>query len=142
MSDEHPSSPIRPETQPENRPKTSTNGDNVVVKRERPSRACTARSAARIYEAAVAEASVVGVSRRQKPRRRVRREVEEDDEEEEEQPPSPPNPYSGIVTPLVGEPEPSQLPRWNIRSMWELASVLNFLNVSFFLLVSRFRSKD
>ncbi|KAK1407282.1 hypothetical protein QVD17_38896 [Tagetes erecta] len=129
MTDEHPSSPIRPETQPENKNKTSANGDNVVVKRERPSRACTARSAARIYEAAVAEASVVGVVRRQKPRRKARREVDDDDEEEEEQPPSPPNPYSGIVTPLVGEPEPSQLPRWNIRSMWELASVLNFLNV-------------
>ncbi|XP_076891516.1 DDT domain-containing protein DDR4-like isoform X2 [Bidens hawaiensis] len=119
MSDEHPSSPIRSEVKP---------AANGVVRRERPSRACTARSAARIYEAAVAEAAVV-VARRHKPRRRVRREVEEDDDEEEEQPPSPPNPYGGIVTPLVGEPEPSQLPRWNIRSMWELASVLNFLNV-------------
>ncbi|XP_076921304.1 DDT domain-containing protein DDR4-like isoform X2 [Bidens hawaiensis] len=117
MTDEHPPSPIRSELKP---------AANGVVRRERPSRACTARSAARIYEAAVAEAAVV-VARRQKPRRRVRREVEEEDEEEEEQPPSPPNPYS--VTPLVGEPEPSQLPRWNIRSMSELASVLNFLNV-------------
>lgn len=36
---------------------------------------------------------------------------------------------SKIVTPLVGELEPSQLPRWNIRSMWQLASVFNFLNV-------------
>ncbi|KAI3686479.1 hypothetical protein L1987_80157 [Smallanthus sonchifolius] len=125
MSGEQPSSPIHPGDGIKN----TTNGGNVVARRERPSRACTARSAARIYEAAVAEAAVV-VSRRQKPRRRPRREVEEDEEEEEEeQPPSPPNPYSGIVTPLVGEPEPSQLPRWNIRSMWELASVLNFLNV-------------
>ncbi|KAI3820802.1 hypothetical protein L1987_08350 [Smallanthus sonchifolius] len=125
MSGEQPSSPIHPGDGIKN----TTNGGNVVARRERPSRACTARSAARIYEAAVAEAAVVA-SRRQKPRRKPRREVEEDeDEEEEEQPPSPPNPYSGIVTPLVGEPEPSQLPRWNIRSMWELASVLNFLNV-------------
>ncbi|KAL0335674.1 UNVERIFIED_CONTAM: DDT domain-containing protein DDR4 [Sesamum radiatum] len=37
--------------------------------------------------------------------------------------------YSRIVTPLVGEPEASQLPRWNIRSMWQLASILNFLNI-------------
>ncbi|KAL8215970.1 hypothetical protein R6Q57_022807 [Mikania cordata] len=126
MSDEQPSSPIHSEDEIKNR----TNAGNVVVKRERPSRACTARSAARIYEAAIAEAAVVTVVRRQKPRRRPRREVEEDEEEEEEEPPpSPPNPYSGIITPLVCEPEPSQLPRWNIRSMWELASVLNFLNV-------------
>ncbi|KAL8529644.1 hypothetical protein ACS0TY_006905 [Phlomoides rotata] len=34
-----------------------------------------------------------------------------------------------MVTPLLGEPEASQLPRWNIRSMWQLASILNFLNV-------------
>nr|CAB3497813.1 unnamed protein product [Digitaria exilis] len=35
-----------------------------------------------------------------------------------------------VVTPLVGEPEsPSELPRWRLRGMWELASVLNFLHV-------------
>ncbi|KAF5807175.1 putative transcription factor & chromatin remodeling DDT family [Helianthus annuus] len=122
MSDEHDNNPIQLAGDNNN-----ANGGNVVARRERPSRACTARSAARIYEAAVAEAAVV-VVRRHKPRRKARREVEEE-EEEEEPPPSPPNPYSGVVTPLVGEPEPSQLPRWNIRSMWELASILNFLNV-------------
>ncbi|KAJ0790061.1 putative transcription factor & chromatin remodeling DDT family [Helianthus annuus] len=122
MSDEHDNNPIQLAGDNKN-----ANGGNVVARRERPSRACTARSAARIYEAAVAEAAVV-VVRRHKPRRKARREVEEE-EEEEEPPPSPPNPYSGVVTPLVGEPEPSQLPRWNIRSMWELASILNFLNV-------------
>ncbi|KAF8708930.1 hypothetical protein HU200_029845 [Digitaria exilis] len=38
-----------------------------------------------------------------------------------------------VVTPLVGEPEsPSELPRWRLRGMWELASVLNFLHVSAF----------
>lgn len=36
---------------------------------------------------------------------------------------------SKIVTPLVEEPSPSQLPRWSLRSKWELASVLNFLHV-------------
>ncbi|XP_023746193.1 DDT domain-containing protein DDR4 [Lactuca sativa] len=128
MSDEQPSSPIHSDDEIKNN-NNDTNGNNVIVRRERPSRACTVRSAARIYEAAVAEAAVVSTVRKQKPRRRPRREVEEEEEEEEEPPPSPPNPYSDIITPLVSEPESSQLPRWEIRSMWELASVLNFLNV-------------
>ncbi|XP_038976005.1 DDT domain-containing protein DDR4-like [Phoenix dactylifera] len=34
-----------------------------------------------------------------------------------------------IITPLVNPPSPSQGPRWVLRSMWELASVLNFLHV-------------
>ncbi|CAL4944929.1 unnamed protein product [Urochloa decumbens] len=35
-----------------------------------------------------------------------------------------------VVTPLVVEPEsPAELPRWRLRGMWELASVLNFLHV-------------
>lgn len=130
MSDEQPSSPIHSDDETHNT-NNDTNGNNVVVRRERPSRACTARSAARLYEAAAAEAAVVAAVRKKKPRRRPsRREVEEEDEEEEEEPPpSPPNPYSKIMTPLVAEPPPSLLPRWNIRSMWELASILNFLNV-------------
>nr|GEU48251.1 hypothetical protein [Tanacetum cinerariifolium] len=100
--------------------------DAVVVRRERPSRACTARSAARIYETALLEAAVV-VGKKPKVRRRRRLEVEE---EEEELPPSPPNPYWEVLTPLVGEaPQESQVPRWRIRAMWELASILNFLNV-------------
>ncbi|XP_071696248.1 DDT domain-containing protein DDR4-like [Rutidosis leptorrhynchoides] len=123
MSGEQPSSPIH-----------SDDGNNnvVVAKRERPSRACTARSAVRIYEVAAAEAAVVAAVRKQKVRRKQRRRVaeeEEDEEEDAEPPPSPPNPYSDVITPLVGEPETSQLPRWHIRSMWELASILNFLNV-------------
>lgn len=36
-----------------------------------------------------------------------------------------------VVTPLVAEPEaPAEMPRWRLRGMWELASVLNFLHVS------------
>ncbi|XP_024976129.1 DDT domain-containing protein DDR4 isoform X2 [Cynara cardunculus var. scolymus] len=131
MSDEQPSSPPIPSDDEIKNNNNQTNGNNVVVRRERPSRACTARSAARLYEAAAAEAAAVAAVRKKKPRRRPsRREMEEEDEEEEEEPPpSPPNPYSKIVTPLVAEPPPSLLPRWNIRSMWELASILNFLNV-------------
>ncbi|WOK99339.1 DDT domain-containing protein DDR4-like [Canna indica] len=34
-----------------------------------------------------------------------------------------------VVTSLVEPPSPSQLPRWELRFMWELASVLNFLHV-------------
>ncbi|XP_058073836.1 DDT domain-containing protein DDR4 isoform X2 [Magnolia sinica] len=36
---------------------------------------------------------------------------------------------SKIITPLVHSPPPSQLPRWGLRSMWELASLLNLLHV-------------
>ncbi|KAI3736756.1 hypothetical protein L2E82_26741 [Cichorium intybus] len=131
MSDEPSSSPIHCDGEINDNNKTAANNNNgsdAVVRRERPSRACTARSAARLYAAAAAEAAVVTGGRKQKSRRRPsRREIEE--EEEEEQPPSPPNPYSTIVTPLVREPPLSQLSRWSIRSMWELASILNFFNV-------------
>ncbi|XP_078429873.1 DDT domain superfamily [Wolffia australiana] len=34
-----------------------------------------------------------------------------------------------IVTPLVEPPAASQLPRWSVRSMWEFASLLNFLHI-------------
>ncbi|CAA7395327.1 unnamed protein product [Spirodela intermedia] len=36
---------------------------------------------------------------------------------------------SKIITPLVEPPATAQLPRWSIRSMWEFASLLNFLHV-------------
>ncbi|KAG2632305.1 DDT domain-containing protein DDR4-like [Panicum virgatum] len=39
-------------------------------------------------------------------------------------------PQCRVVTPLVSEPEaPAELPRWQLRCMWELGSVLNFLHV-------------
>ncbi|XP_003557430.1 DDT domain-containing protein DDR4 [Brachypodium distachyon] len=39
-------------------------------------------------------------------------------------------PQCRVVTPLVAEPEaPAELPRWRLRCMWELGSVLNFLHV-------------
>lgn len=34
-----------------------------------------------------------------------------------------------VITTLVEPPSPPQLPRWELRSMWELASILNFLHV-------------
>ncbi|GJV78420.1 DDT domain-containing protein [Tanacetum coccineum] len=110
--------------------KTIVNGgDNVVGRRERPSRACTVRSAARLHAAAAAEAEV---RKNKSKKRKVRREVVEEVEEEEEEPASPDNEFSKIVTVLVKEPplaQMGQMARWNIRSMWELAAVLNFFNV-------------
>lgn len=104
----------------------------MVVRRERPSRACTARAAARLSAVAAVEAAV---ERRPKTTPKKERFLRREDvvgvEEEEEQPSSPLQPQYKIVTPLVGDPPLSQLPRWSLRSMSELASILNFLNVSF-----------
>lgn len=118
------------------------NSNVVVTRRERPSRACTQRAAAKLQAAAEAEAE-----RKRKKKRRekltaslLKNESEEDgyrdsDEEEngeEDGSTSPPQlQTSRAITPLLGEPEASQLPRWNTRSMWQLASILNFLNVCF-----------
>lgn len=68
-----------------------------------------------------------------KPKQKRKKEEQKQEEEDEELSPSPQKQCSKIVTPLVAPPEPSQLPRWSIRSMWELASILNFLHVSSFL---------
>ena len=90
--------------------------------RNRPSRACTIRTAARLYTASQP-------ARPKAAKRETRR-------EESPAPPSPqPQQCGKIVTPLVEPPSPAQLPRYNLRSMWELASILNFLNVSFETLV-------
>ncbi|KAJ8772147.1 hypothetical protein K2173_027324 [Erythroxylum novogranatense] len=87
----------------------------------RPSRACTIRAAARLYAAQQQAA----IERKQKPKKEPRQQQNDQ--------PSPKNEQCGgsskIITPLVGPPEPAQLPRWNLRSMWELASILNFLHV-------------
>ncbi|CAI9112395.1 OLC1v1012843C1 [Oldenlandia corymbosa var. corymbosa] len=131
--------------------------NSCLVRRERPSRACTQRAAERMQAAAAAEAAVLAAEKRQKKAalrrerltaRLVREELDEDEEDggrgeedgedeeggDGEDGASPLNTgrnqqCSKMVTPLVGEPEPSQLPRWNIRGMWQLASILNFLNV-------------
>ncbi|CAK8563113.1 unnamed protein product [Lathyrus sativus] len=86
-----------------------------TTRSNRPSRACTIRAASRNYS------SQPVIER--KPKKEQRR-------EEPEESPSPPQcSNSKIVTPLVETPSESQLSRWNLRSMWELASVLNFLNL-------------
>ncbi|XP_010533420.1 PREDICTED: DDT domain-containing protein DDR4-like [Tarenaya hassleriana] len=111
-------------------------------RRTRPSRACTIRAQQRLQEQQAAERRLRPAKKEQQRRSQRQRkeedeEKEEDDQEEEEgEDGSPRNQQqcgggstSKIVTSLVPPPEPSQMPRWSLRSMWELASVLNFLHV-------------
>ncbi|TKY55138.1 Remodeling and spacing factor 1 [Spatholobus suberectus] len=70
----------------------------------RPSRACTMRAASRLHSSPAPA-------------------------KKEDSPLPPPSQCSKIVTPLVEPPSPLQLPRLNLRSMWEFASVLNFLHL-------------
>lgn len=82
------------------------------ARKSRPARACTARSFARLQSPSpVTERRplAVGVI--------TRREKEEQQQ------------TTRVITPLTLPPQPAQLQRWTLRSMWELASVLNFLNV-------------
>ncbi|XP_022134924.1 DDT domain-containing protein DDR4 isoform X2 [Momordica charantia] len=98
----------------ENEPTTTTtiNSEQPTARRNRPSRACTIRAAERLLAAQTV------VERKPKPKK----EQQNDESPQQQQ-------CSKIVTTLVEEPSPSQLPRWNLRSKWELASVLNFLHV-------------
>ncbi|KAJ7945951.1 DDT domain-containing protein DDR4-like [Quillaja saponaria] len=86
----------------------------TTTRSNRPSRACTIRAAARLYS----QAQPV-VERKAKAAKKEQR-CEESLQQQQ---------CSKIVTSLVEPPSPSQLPRWNLRSMWELASILNFLHV-------------
>ncbi|KAL2321916.1 hypothetical protein Fmac_026295 [Flemingia macrophylla] len=76
----------------------------VATRSTRPTRACTMRAAASRLHSSPAK-------------------------KEESPPPPPPSQCSKIVTALVEPPSPSQFPRWSLRSMWEFASVLNFLHL-------------
>ncbi|KAK1282314.1 hypothetical protein QJS10_CPB22g01186 [Acorus calamus] len=87
--------------------------NNIIntSRKERLHRACTARSSARLHPPSPSPP----VERRQIGSKRGR-----------DDPPTP----QRVVTPLVRPPpSPSQVPRWELRSMWELASLLNFLHV-------------
>ncbi|KAI3941252.1 hypothetical protein MKX01_029826 [Papaver californicum] len=83
-------------------------------RKERLQRACTARSASRLYSTAPTAVDRKAIAQAKKER------IEQQQEQRE---------CSKIITPLVNSPSPSQVPRWNLRSMWELASLLNFLHV-------------
>ncbi|KAI9117617.1 hypothetical protein K1719_011783 [Acacia pycnantha] len=93
--------------------KEETPAAPTTTRSNRPSRACTIRAASRLY------------SSLQPAIQRKSKEAKKEEKQED----SPQQQCSKIVTPLVEPPPPSQLPRWNLRSMWELASVLNFLHV-------------
>ncbi|PIA40242.1 hypothetical protein AQUCO_02500143v1 [Aquilegia coerulea] len=95
---------------------TTTTTSPKQERRLRPLRACTARSAAaRLYP----KPPTVSSSSRKANASVVKKEKPEEKEQ-----------CSKIITPLVVMPSsPSKLPRWNLRSMWEFASLLNFLNV-------------
>ncbi|XP_042501604.1 DDT domain-containing protein DDR4-like [Macadamia integrifolia] len=97
---------------PEGEKPQNNHNHKYSTRKERPPRACTARSAARLYQAALA------VERKQ-----ILSKKEKQEQQQQQQQ------CSKIITPLVNEPPPSQLPRWSLRSMWELASLLNFLHV-------------
>ncbi|EPS63810.1 hypothetical protein M569_10969 [Genlisea aurea] len=125
-----------------------------LARRERPSRACTQRATARLQAALAASADDEGGKKKKMSKRRdrltgrmLKEEDSETDDDDEFQEGVEEKNYeeangevdgstssSGfqstkIITPLVSEPEASQLPRWRMRSMWQLASILDFLNV-------------
>ncbi|XP_054805870.1 DDT domain-containing protein DDR4-like [Prosopis cineraria] len=96
--------------------KEETAAAPTTTRSNRPSRACTIRASSRLYSQ-----TQPATDRRLKGSKKEQR-LPEDSPEQQQQ-------CSRIVTPLVEPPSPSQLPRWNLRSMWELASILNFLHV-------------
>ncbi|XP_028788196.1 DDT domain-containing protein DDR4-like isoform X2 [Neltuma alba] len=96
--------------------KEETTAAPTTTRSNRPPRACTIRAASRLYSS-----TQPATGRRLKGSKKGQR-LPEDSPEQQQQ-------CSSIVTPLVELPSPSQLPRWNLRSMWELASILNFLHV-------------
>lgn len=100
--------------------------DPTSLRRTRPSRSCTVRAQQRLLqEQQAAERKVMPFKKEHQ-----RREEEVEEDEKPRQCVGGSSGKSKIVTCLVPPPEPSQMPRWNLRSMWQLASVLNFLHVS------------
>ncbi|XP_061373483.1 DDT domain-containing protein DDR4-like isoform X2 [Gastrolobium bilobum] len=111
-----------PDTHKEETTTTTTTNNAApppATTRNRPSRACTIRAAARLYSASQQERRPKAAKKEQ------RREVSPSPSPQSQQLQQ----CSKIVTPLVEPPPLSQLPRWKLRSMWELASVLNFLHL-------------
>ncbi|XP_004299603.1 PREDICTED: uncharacterized protein LOC101305265 [Fragaria vesca subsp. vesca] len=92
----------------------------------RPSRACTLRAAARLQQ----QQQQQQYQQHAEPRKpkAAKKEQQQQEENGESSSPQQCGSASKVVTSLVDPPTPSQLPRWTLRSMWELASVLNFLH--------------
>ncbi|XP_048500158.1 DDT domain-containing protein DDR4 isoform X2 [Beta vulgaris subsp. vulgaris] len=101
---------------------SNNSSNNVIVRRERPTRACTARPAKYVDPPVIERRP--RPAKREKVEKLVVEEVEDEEDEEElkEQ-------CSKVVTSLVNPPMPEQMPRWHLRSMWEMASILNFFHV-------------
>lgn len=132
-----PKNPTQVEISGNNDVSRSKNGKNssnsVIVKRERPTRACTSR-APKYVDPPVIERRSKG-PRKEKEKEKVV--VGEDEvfscEEENEVIGQCSSSISTtkVVTSLVNPPLPEQIARWRLRSMWQLASLLHFLHVSF-----------
>ncbi|KAM0982568.1 hypothetical protein ACFX2I_015427 [Malus domestica] len=117
--------PLQQEQPPQNEKATSAPAPTPPLSRSnRPSRACTIRAAARIQQQFQQQQNQPAEKRRAVNKKEQQQQQQRDDESSSPQCSS----ASKIVTPLVGPPPPSQLPRWTLRSMWELASLLNFLH--------------
>ncbi|WCJ35998.1 DDT domain superfamily [Euphorbia peplus] len=96
-----------------------------TTRSNRPSRACTLRAAERLQQ----QAQAAYVDRKPKPKKDHHYHQQQQPRDESPDRKEQCCPNSKIITPLVGQPEPAQLSRWSLRSMWELASILNFLHV-------------
>ncbi|KAL8154240.1 hypothetical protein V2J09_012000 [Rumex salicifolius] len=100
--------------------------DVVVERRERPTRACTVRS--KLY----VEPPLIHL--RSRPAKKEKKAAavvaaEDAEGEEEEEDDGGKGQCGKIITPLLNEPPLGQIPRRNLRAMWEMASILNFFNV-------------
>ncbi|CAG7899610.1 unnamed protein product [Brassica rapa] len=129
--------PPADDTSPVTDTKPPTEETTTPLRRTRPSRACTLRTQQRLREQQAAERKLKQPKKECKRKEEVEdgNDQEEEEEEEEDDGESQMQCVGGssgrnkIVTSLVSPPEASQMPRWNLRSMWELASILNFLHV-------------
>ncbi|XP_074316971.1 DDT domain-containing protein DDR4-like [Silene latifolia] len=104
--------------------KNGRNSSNdVFVKRERPTRACTTRAPKYV------DPPVIERRPRAPKKEKAVAVVEEEDVNVSEEENEGMGQCSKVVTSLVNQPTPDQMPRWQLRSMWELASILHFLHV-------------
>ncbi|CAO2818657.1 unnamed protein product [Amaranthus hypochondriacus] len=107
--------------------KTNTKNKDVVVRRERPTRACTIRPPKYVVPPIIERRP--RLPKKEKVEKMVVADEAVEDEVEEEEEEESNGKCSNVVTPLVNPPTVDQIPRWNLRSMWELASILNFFHV-------------
>ncbi|KAH9624449.1 hypothetical protein KSS87_008879 [Heliosperma pusillum] len=104
--------------------KNGRNSSNdVFVRRERPTRACTTRTPKYV------DPPVIEKRSRGPKKEKAVAVVEEEDVNVSEEENEVMGQCSKVVTSLVNPPTPEQMPRWRLRSMWELASILHFLHL-------------